>query len=172
MDSLDQILTSSLARTPAMQVQDLYKLLHLAAFGSVHAISDEQSARDWLDREINEMGSVPDDPLVEPLSPDGQILRVNIRPYVREGRDKEALLRSFILTANHWHGSLEKLKEFGRIAGELAVKGVLPFSGDEVLGFFASMEAQGFPAVHHSEVYEELYHPAYRVVAREFLEQE
>lgn len=171
MDSLDQILTSNLARTPAMQVQDLYKLLHLAAMGNGHAIRDEQVARLWLERELEEMGAGPDDPLLDPLSPDGQILRVHLRPYLREGKDLDALLRAFIQTANEWHGSPEKLKEYCMVAWRLANKGQLPFSRDELLSFFAAMEAQGFPAVHHSKVYETLYHPAYRVVAREFLEE-
>jgi hypothetical protein len=32
------------------------------------------------------------------------------------------------------------------------------------------MEAQGFPAVHHSASYATTYQPAYRVVLHEFLE--
>jgi hypothetical protein len=31
------------------------------------------------------------------------------------------------------------------------------------------MKGLGHPAVHHSEMYEALYKPAYRVIAREFL---
>jgi hypothetical protein len=31
--------------------------------------------------------------------------------------------------------------------------------------------AQGFPAVHHSDIYERLYHPVYRVVTRALLEE-
>lgn len=171
MNTLDQILTNHLARTPAMQVQDLYKLLHLAALGSDHAIHDEKMARGWLDRELDEMGAGPDDPLLDPLSPDGQILRVHLRPYLQEGKDIAALLRAFILTANDWRGSTEKLKEYGATTCRMADSGLLPFLGEEIRSFFAAMEAQGFPAVHHSDVYEQHYHPAYRVVARQFLEE-
>ncbi len=169
--NLGQILTSHLAHTPAMQVQDLYKLLHLAALGSGHAIRDEKMARGWLERELDEMGVGPDDPLLDPLSPDGEIVRIHLRPYRREGKDPDTLLRAFIHTANEWRGSPEKLKEYGVTASRLADKGLLPFSGEAVRSFFAEMEARGFPAVHHSDVYEQLYHPAYRVVARQYLEE-
>jgi len=171
LDTLSKILTRHLARTPAMQVQDVYKLLHQAALGSEHAVRDEQAARDWLERELAEMGAGPDDPLLDPLSPDGQILRVHLRPHIAAGKDPEILLQAFIRTANEWRGSLETLKEYAVAAVKLADEGFLLFSGEAMRSFFATMEAQGFPAVHHSELYTRLYRPAYRVVARQFLEE-
>jgi len=53
----------------------------------------------------------------------------------------------------------------------LADKGLLPFSGETVRLFFTRMEEQGFPVVHHSKLYKRLYRPAYRVVAKQFLEE-
>jgi len=166
-----QILGSHLTRTPAMQVQDIYKLLHQAALGSEHAVRDEQAARDWLERELAEMGDGPDDPLMDPLPPDGQILRVHLRPYLRAGKNPETLLRAFIQTANEWRGSPEKLKEYGAAAARLAQAGTGSIRQEEIEAFFAKMEEQDFPAVHHSEIYERLYRPAYRVVAKRFLEE-
>jgi hypothetical protein len=43
---------------------------------------------------------------------------------------------------------------------------------EEIEAFFEEMESQDFPAVHHSEIYQQYYHPAYRVVAMQFLEYE
>src|SRR3989304_8840781 len=102
--TLDQILTGNLPRTPAMQVQDFYKWLPLAARGSCHAIRDEKMARTWLEREMDEMGNGPDDPLLDPLSPDGQILRVHLRPFLREGRDPDLLLQAFFQTPTQGDG--------------------------------------------------------------------
>ncbi|MDP2993553.1 MAG: hypothetical protein Q8N46_00355 [Anaerolineales bacterium] len=166
-----QILTSHLTRYPAMQVQDVYKLLHQAALGSEHAFRDEQAARDWLEHELAEMGDGPDDPLMDPLSPDGQTLRVHLRPYLRAGKNPETLLRAFIQTANEWRGSPEKLKEYGAAAAQLAQTGTGSIRREGIEAFFSKMEEQDFPAVHHSEVYERLYRPAYRVVARQFMEE-
>jgi len=165
-----KILTSHLTRYPAMQVQDLYKLLHQAVLGSEHALHDEQAARDWLERELAGMGDGPDDPRLDPLPPNGQILRVHLRPYLRAGKNAEALLRAFIQTANEWRGSPKKLKEYGASAARLAQAGTGPIRQEEIEAYFGKMEEQDFPAVHHSEIYERLYRPAYRVVARQFLE--
>ena len=171
METLSQILTSHLARYPQMQIMDLYKLLHQAALGSEHAVRDEQAARDWLERELAEMGEGPDDPLMDPLSPDGQILRVHLRPYLQAGKDPEILLQAFFRTANEWHGSLDKLKAYGAAAARLARAGTGSIRREETEAFFTKLEEQDFPAVHHSKVYGRLYRPAYRVVARQFLEE-
>jgi hypothetical protein len=168
---LEHILANHLARTPQMQVQDLYKLLHQAALGSGHAVKDIESARGWLERELAEMGAGPDDPLFDPISPDRSILRVHLRPYFAAGKDPELLLQAFVRTANKWQGSTEKLKEYAAAAARLANKGQWEIRPEAIEAFFATMEAQAYPAVHHSETYARLYRPAYRVVAREFLEE-
>jgi hypothetical protein len=170
MDALIQILTSHYALTPDMLVQDVYKLLHQAAMGSEHAVHDEQATRDRLERELAEMGEGSDEPLLDPISPDRQILRVHLRPYLRAGKDVETLLRAFVRTATEWSGSPEKLKEYGAAAARLAQMGTGSIRREEIEAFFSKMEQQGFPAVHHSTKYERLYRPAYRVIARQFLE--
>jgi hypothetical protein len=171
LETLYQILTSHLTRYPGMQVQDLYKLLHQAALGSEHAVGDEQEARDWLVRELAEMGTGPDDPLLDTISPDDQILRVHLRPYLRAGKEPETLLRAFIQTANEWRGSSEKLKEFAAAAAGRTQPTPGKFLAEEIKVYFDKMETQGFPTRHHSAVYEHLYRPAYRVISRQYLEE-
>ena len=170
INSLQHVLTAHFIRTPAMQVQDVYKLLHQAALGSEHAVQDEQQARTWLEHELVEMGVGPDDPLIDPLPPDGRIVRVHLRPFQQAAKDPQELLYAFIRTANEWHGSVETLKEFYAQAVELAQAGSLPVRSEEIRAFFCKLEEQGFPAVHHSDIYQRLYRPAYRVVARQYLE--
>jgi hypothetical protein len=171
METLSQILTGLFARYPQMQIEDLYKLLHQSALGSEHAVRDGQAARDWMERELAEMGTGPDDPLLDPLSPDGQIVRVHLRPYLLAGKNPETLLEAFIRTANDWHGSVDKLKEYGAAAAQLALAGTGAIQAEVIEAFFANMAAHDYPAMHHSKSYENLYRPAYRVVARKFLEE-
>lgn len=170
MDSLQQILENHFARTPLMQLQDVYKLIFQAALGSEHAVAEEQSARIWLAREISRMGVGPDDPLLDRLSPDGRMLRVHLRPYIKSGKDLETLLHAFIRTANEWHGTTETLKMYAVEAISFLRSWTGSFSSKDFETFFASMESQGFPAAHHSGEYVHLYRPAYRVVSRQFLE--
>jgi hypothetical protein len=167
---LHQILTDHLTRYPAMQVQDLYKLLQQAALGSEHAIRNKEAAWKWLEREMAEMGAGPDDPLFDPLSPDGEIARIHLRPYLRAGKEPQTLLAAFLRTANEWRGSVETLRVYGQAAAHLAETETWQIRRLEIENFFAKMEEEFFPAVHHSSIYVEHYHPAYRVVNRNFLE--
>lgn len=168
--SICQILQNHLIRYPQMQLQDLYKLLHQAALGSEHAVRDPEAVRNWMTRELAAMGDGPDDPLLDPLSPDGKIVRVHLRPYVRAGGDPEVLLQAFLRTAREWRGECKKLLVWGAVAADIADASRWPLTGDAIRSFFATMESQGFLAAHHSETYRRLYHPAYRVVAKEFME--
>jgi hypothetical protein len=169
--NLHQILTNHLSRYPGMEAQDIYKLLLQAALGSEHAVRNEESAREWLERELASMGNEPDEPLFDPISPGGEIGRVHLRPYLAAGKDTETLLRAFVRTANEWRGSKETLKEYGAAAARLADVEKWTVRPEEIESFFTRMESQDFPAAHHSEIYGRLYRPAYRVIARRLLEE-
>jgi hypothetical protein len=171
IEALQAVLKDQFRRYPQMQVRDLYKLLHQAALGSEHAVQDEHAVRVWMGRELADMGAGPDEPLPDPISPDGAILRVHLRPYIISGRNPDRLLRSFIQTANEWHGQPSTLKEYMEYTLAVAEQGLLSLAAAEIAAFFYEMESKGFIAAHHSDVYEHLYRPAYRVVAKDFMEE-
>ncbi len=170
-DNLHRLLTDHIARYPRMQVQDLYKLLLQSAMGCEHVVGDERKARSWLEREVANTVTGPDDPLIDPISPDGCLVRLHLRPYFHAGRDLERLLEAFVQTSKQPRGSPEKLREFGGQAARMAKEGLLPFSAEDILAYWSDRERHGYRAVHHSYTYQKLYHPAYRVVARQFLEE-
>jgi hypothetical protein len=62
------------------------------------------------------------------------------------------------------------LEHYWSIAEAMCLEGRLPFPRDDMEAFFAARRGQGFPAVHHAEVYGQLYRPAYRVILRELLQ--
>ena len=165
-----QILADQAARYPLMDIQDVYKLIHQAAMGSEHAVSDAAAAQQWMDREIAALAEGPDDPLFDPLTPDSQLVRVHLRPYLAGGGDPGALVRAFVETANTYPGSVDRLRRFWQVAEQSAEAGTLPFSRDAMAAFLAEQAEAGYPAMHHSEQYEAAYAPAYRVVARQHLE--
>jgi len=168
-----QVLELHQGRYPDMQVEDLYKLLHQAAMGTGHAILSREAARQWLTREVEALGDPPaqlaDEPLIEPISPGGRLVRVHLRPYLREGRDMDHLLEAFVQTAEQYSGDTATLDEYCQSAVDLTREGALPFSPSELQARFAELKRQGYPAVHHSEAYREAYEPAYRVVLRDLL---
>lgn len=156
-------------RYPLWSVDDLYKLVYQAAMGSEHAVRDERAAGERLADEIAALGPGPQDPLADPISPDGQILRIHLRPFVQQGLNADRLLAAFIRTARDFQGQKQNIRRYGGSACEVALEGLLPIAPEEVEQAFADMEAGNFPPVHHSPLYEEHYRPAYRVVARDFV---
>jgi hypothetical protein len=166
---LRHILIAHSNRYPRWSVVDLYKLIFQAAMGAEHAVPDEAGARQWLLEEIRNLGSGPEEPLVDIISPGGAVVRVHLRPFVQAGKDVEQLLDAFLRTAREFHGSAQRLETYGRDAVQEATEGVFPFSADEVAAYMGRMKKNGFPAVHHSPAFEAEYRPAYRVVARDFL---
>lgn len=162
--SLETILRSHSRRYPSWQVQDVYKLAHQAAFGPGHMVKDPSSARLWLDRELAEMGEGPTEPVIDPISADGAIVRVHLRPYLAGSGDPEALLAAFLDSANQYKGEAEILEVNWVHIGKYC-----SFPAAEMSAFFKEMKVQGYPAVHHSEEYRKHYRPAYRVIGLKYL---
>lgn len=158
-----------MARYPLMQLADVYKLAHQACFGSAHLVTDAQAARRRLLDEIAALGRGPAEPLVDPLSADGRILRVHLRPYVAAGYDPAWLGEAFVRTANTHRGTLAQFEATWSLALTLAEQGELPFAVADMTAYGARLAGEGYPAVHHSAAYEAQYAPAYRIVARELL---
>lgn len=166
------ILTQHARRYPQCDVADLFKLIHQAANGSEHALSSEAQARDWLERELAQLGPGPEEPLLDPIAPEGRVVRIHLRPFAQRHLNADALLQAFILTANASPPAPDRLLEYVAVASQLAQEELLPFSAQQVLRYLGDWRAAGFPAVHHSQRYTEHYQPAYRVVARAFLPSE
>ena len=165
---LHRILALQCKRYPLMEVQDIYKLIHQASMGSEHGIQDLDVTRAFLEREVNELADGPEEPIQDIISADGRIARINLRPYLASNASLVKLFDAFVRTANEFEGSTLKLISYWSYAERLAGEGSFAFSRTAIRSFFDQMEAQGFPAVHHSALYATAYQPAYRVVLYEF----
>jgi hypothetical protein len=166
------ILAAHAVRYPFWSVEDLYKLIHQSAMGSEHAIKEEAKVDDWLVRELREMGPGPEEPLLDPISPDGLILRVHLRPFARHGFDHKLLVNAFLRTAKEYQGSHKRIEDYRENAVELVREGKLQISTGEIIRLFAEMKANNYPAIHHSPLFGQHYRPAYRVVASLYLPKE
>ena len=169
MKFVSQLLSSHLARYPAMELDDVYKLLHQAALGPGHAVDNAAAARKRLDQEIAELGPGFTEPAQDIISPDGRLGRIHLRAYRASGGSIEELHRAFVETANTYPASSEKLEKFCGCLGALAETGAIPFSRTDVIAYFERIAQSGYPAVHHSVAFRKAYQPAYRVVAVELL---
>jgi hypothetical protein len=166
---VNQPLSQHLQRYPRMGLADIYKLLHQAALGPGHAVEDSVAASARLEAEMTGLGEGPEDLIADPISPDGKLARIHLRPYLAAGYGADVLANAFVQTANTFPSAPDKLVKFCGCLGDLAEAGGLPFPREEVERYFQSIASQGYPVVHHSEGYREAYRPAYRVVALDLL---
>ena len=166
---MEKLIERQVKMYPSMELQDVYKFLMQAALGSEHAVPDSAFVQKWMNDEIKNLDWNHMDSLIEPLLPDGQIIRVNLRPYIKAGYDTNILLHAFIQTANNFKGSRDTLEKFLNIVLKMIDEGKLKFSRTDAAKYFIELKKKGYPAVHHSEKYEELYSPAYRVVEKKYV---
>jgi len=163
MKFISELIGAHRARYPAMALVDVYKLLHQAALGPAHA-ADAATALARLDAELAALGVGPDEPLVDPISPDGRLARVHLRPWAARGLPAAKLAEAFTATATGWTPDPGKLARFCGCLGDLAAAGGVPAPRAEVEGFVARCANDSWPALHHSEAFRRAYAPAYRLV--------
>jgi hypothetical protein len=148
-----------------MAPADVYKLLYQGVLGPEHLIAspDDFAARLRVEYEAVE----PDDsePLWERVRPDGTLRRVNLRPFKAREGDVESLTVACLRTAERRWGTPAELRAAWVGFVELCRAGRWPaFDPAEVLDLSVRLEEQGYPAIHHSARYREVYRPAYRLV--------
>jgi len=159
-----EVVRRHLARYPLMQPVDIYKLLFQASMGPSHAIGDISAAKERLDAEMSSLTEGHEEPLIDPISPSGRLVRIHLRSWMKAGLQSDILLEAFSDTATDFYGSREVLEEW---CGHLLSPGIELES--EASRLHAEVIEFGFPAMHHSNQYCAAYSPAYRVVLREHL---
>ena len=157
------IVAKHVQRYPGWDVDDLYKLAMQAALGAEHAAPDAGTARHRLLREIDGLGPGQDEPQVDPISPDGRLARVHLRPFLAAGGAPGELLEAFLATARTHRAAPGRLR---RLWSYLLAPAPdhRPFERAALIECLARYAAAGYPAVHHSPAYSARYRPAYRVV--------
>lgn len=156
---------------PLMQVQDVYKLLYQAHFGVGHLMADSDAVRAYLVSEMESISSnAPDEPLVERISTGGEIVRVNLLPFLALNLLPDVLVESMAESAAEWQSdSLMFHREWNEFCS-LVRYGLLKFSLEEVIEWDRKVQTGQIEPVHHSKEYSDAYHPAYRVVQRRVFE--
>ena len=160
-----QALAFDIASHPNAEADDIYKFLHQAMYGPGHAVTDPERAGLALRNELATLGpAATNETWCDTLGGDPILVRVNLRPFVVNGFDVDALVESFVATANAVRGDPQQMG----LALDLAVRWLPSQERSdlslELQQFAREMKRQGYPAVHHSAAYVEAYKPAYRVV--------
>ncbi len=164
---LERLIEEQRARYAEMAVGDAYKLLFQGVRGPEHLIASAEDFAARLRAEYAALPAAEDAPLWEAVRPDGALGRLNLRPFKARGGTLEWLIAAVLRTAARRWGTLAELQAAWATFLALCREGRWrQFPPDEVRGFSAWLEAQGWPAVHHSAAYRQAHRPAYRLIAQ------
>ncbi|MBL7995464.1 hypothetical protein JNM05_08830 [bacterium] len=156
---------------PKFEIQDAYKLMYQGNLGIDHIMGDTAAAKEYLEYEISSIreSEFPDEPLIENISADGSIVRINLRPFERLGMNSGKLWRVMVYSTEHYPQVAEKFLHAWALYVKLCEKRALAFDIEKVRFFDEQMKANNYRSAHHSTEYVSSYKPAYRVVLlREF----
>ncbi|MBD3207397.1 hypothetical protein GF319_13785 [Candidatus Bathyarchaeota archaeon] len=164
-----EFLLSHIKRRPLMEVRDVYKLLYQGVFGVGHIMSENAKVR--LEEEAHRINLEDHlwEPLFEVANPEGSIVRVNLRPYMRSEGDLDCLY-DIMIESSKIEGEQDKFIELWRKFKKLNIEENLGFNQNEIRLFDESIEQRNIKPHHHTEAYRQAYYPAYRVVDLEIFE--
>lgn len=159
-----RLIDEHLAQRPAMQVQDVYKLVYQGVRGPEHLVAtpDEFVAR--LRAEWQAVPADDSEPLQEYIRPDKRLARVNLRAYKASGGEMDELAAACLQATRCAWGTPDDLRQTWTAWVKIGRARPAALPGDVVSTFSRWLEQHEYPAVHHSERYRELYRPAYRLV--------
>jgi len=155
------------ALNPSMQPQDVLKMCYQAAFGAEHLMTDERSARAYLEREWEEVPGDSDEALYERIS--NEVCRLNIRAWKGQGLPMEWLLNLFVHSCKPLPNAQNRFFAFLGSVDALCAADGLPFGTEEWKSAKESYLHEGVRPLHHSENYRAAEKPAYRVMDTAFL---
>lgn len=161
------LIRAHLERYPEAQIADIYKLLHQGVFGPGHSIVSKKAAREWLEHEARQATPAADELLVESVHPEGQIVRLHLRPYLAHGGHLSPLLDAFVRSADQVQGDAHTMAQWWAVFESLCRSGELcgdVYEQREAVLFGRMRARENWPAVHHSPAYFCAYRPVYRVL--------
>ena len=152
---------------PDLQVVDIYKMLFQSVFGIQHILHDK--AKRYLQEELStlKMLKSSDEPLIENISIDNVMVRVNLRPFRMRGLSSDKLFLAMIASAKEPMGTQEAFLKLWNRFKSLVEAGKLNFDESSLEDFDKKVKRENYPPYHHTERYRRSYRPAYRVVKRE-----
>lgn len=160
-----QVLFKHIKKYPKMHITDAVKLLYQQEFGGGHMISDIDACLEYLKKEYLEIPK-KDEEIIENIG--NGMCRVYLTGAKAKNIDYLKIGEAFILSAKIVQGKTEIFENKLKNMLCECKKGNLPFLYGEVYEYINQYKLQGYPPVSHSQIYKEIYHPAYRVMKNEF----
>lgn len=150
---------------PEMQIQDVFKFLYQSTFGCEHFVASLNKTTDMIKEEYKLIKGGKATGIV---ALDGQYSRVPLS-VLDSGISAETFGKLFAASSKKEKGDLSVLSEKLMQVRKLIREGALPFDEKDFEEAAERWKSEGFPAVHHSEIFRREYNPSYRVIANEYL---
>lgn len=150
---------------PNLQIQDIFKFLYQSSFGCEHALPPRDRITAYIEEE-HQLKAKNSKSVIEQL--DGKYFRVPLS-FIDNGLSAETLGKLFLLSAKQEQSGSMLLRNKLEAVKEIIKENLLPFDFNEFEDKMENWERQGFPAVHHSDIFRQCYNPSYRVISCEFI---
>jgi len=180
-DPTREAIEQQLELYPETRVQDIYKSFCQDNLGPGHLIPNPEAAKAYLLEELQtyredlENGRY-DKPALRYVSVGdaGNYIRVDLSVVMDGLVDEETLLAAFVRSANEGKTlSAEEWKEkWAEVASVIRKDFPALPDAEKDLAAIDSLMAEGHYILHHSRIFNETYHPHYRIVARDIFDQE
>lgn len=165
-EALTALIQGHLIRYPAAEPRDIYKLLYQGVLGPEHLLDSVETFEVELRAELDRVQPDENEPLWEPLRPDGLLGRLNLRPFKARGGDPERLLEVCLRTTFQRWGTPEDLKRAWDTFASLVRQGTWPAMAPGRIDILTRyLILHNYPPTHHSTMFKRSYEPAYRVIA-------
>jgi len=166
--SLTELINYHLRMHKGVELRDIYKLLHQSVFGPEHL--GEGVSKESIAKEMDEADTGFEEPLLEPISVDGDACRINLRAAKRMGIAPALIERAIRESATKFTGKTVRLSQLWSEVGSTLDELSTEFNGEDFEQLTGVLREKGFPPFHHSSSYRESNRPAYRVLMRHVLE--
>jgi len=154
-----EILIRHLEQYPLMQAEDIYKLAYQFSFGPGHFFINEEEA---LKRLFNEAEQVNEKEM--------EIVEVGNGYYRYHLVNDETTLRkiyeAFIKTIKEGKPSNIDFESLLNEIGSYLNNLIISFDSNNFTNLTNEMKQKGYPAISHSDLYRNTYHPHYRLVKK------
>jgi hypothetical protein len=168
--NLARLIATHHERYPHMDILDVYKLLHQAVFGTGQVIKNQKAAKEWLERESELLKPSGEQVLLESVHPEGEIVRLHLRPYIAEQGSLAQLLVAYAETSRAVQGNPDTMRDYWSLFESLLqpsaqFDGRFDLRSATLTGRVRAEER--WSNSHHSPQYIHYYKPVYRVLLRE-----
>ena len=172
-DIIKEAVERQLRDYPKSSLQDLYKSFFQDRFGPGHIVSDTSDAGNYLRKELNNT-DVFHEKYYEPTGYNSNYYRVNLSVLKENKISYNDFFDAFIRSVRNVETCDvdEWKKEWSQIESVIISMNLNLEGFEEDSSYIHSLLEEGKYAVHHSKIYNDEYHPHYRIIEKEIFEKE